>query len=194
MKLAYLPLLLGLLAPAGHSPIPLLTPVPTATRPAPVLQTGADQVSRYLPYLKGKRIGMVVNQTSIIGNKPSVDSLVSLGVNVVSIFGPEHGFRGNASNGAKVDDSVDPKTGIPIISLYGKNKKPSKEQLDKIDLLVYDIQDVGCRFYTYINTLDHGFPPTGEQARWCLDDQLPASGDRKRQENHACSFDCLQLL
>ncbi|WP_027302848.1 exo-beta-N-acetylmuramidase NamZ family protein [Rudanella lutea] len=168
MKLAYLPLLLGLLAPAGHSPIPLLTPVPTATRPAPVLQTGADQVSRYLPYLKGKRIGMVVNQTSIIGNKPSVDSLVSLGVNVVSIFGPEHGFRGNASNGAKVDDSVDPKTGIPIISLYGKNKKPSKEQLDKIDLLVYDIQDVGCRFYTYINTLDHVMEACAENGKELL--------------------------
>ncbi|MVM31247.1 DUF1343 domain-containing protein [Spirosoma sp. HMF4905] len=117
--------------------------------------TGADQISAYLPYLKGKRIGMVVNQTSIIGSKPSVDSLVSLGVNIVSIFGPEHGFRGNASNGAKVDDAVDEKTGIPVVSLYGKNRKPSKEQLANIDLMIFDIQDVGCRFYTYINTLNH---------------------------------------
>lgn len=117
--------------------------------------TGADQLSEYLPYLKGKRIGMVVNQTSIIGNKPSVDSLLALGIKVVKVFGPEHGFRGNASNGAKVDDNVDPKTGIPIISLYGKNKKPSKEHMADIDLMVFDIQDVGARFYTYINTLNH---------------------------------------
>jgi uncharacterized protein YbbC (DUF1343 family) len=119
------------------------------------LITGADQVSTYLPYLKGKRIGMVVNPTSIIGNKASVDSLQSLGVNIVMVFGPEHGFRGNASNGAKVADEVDAKTGIPIISLYGKNRKPTKEQLDKIDLLIFDIQDVGARFYTYINTLNN---------------------------------------
>jgi uncharacterized protein YbbC (DUF1343 family) len=117
--------------------------------------TGADQTSEYLDYLKGKRVGILVNQTSIIGKTPIVDSLVALGINVVLIFGPEHGFRGTASNGDKVSDSVDPKTGIPAISLYGKLKKPTKEQLDKIDLLVFDIQDVGARFYTYINTLGH---------------------------------------
>lgn len=119
------------------------------------LITGADQVQQYLPYLKGKRIAMVVNQTSIIGKTPSVDSLLALGINVVKVFGPEHGFRGNASNGARVEDNTDPKTGIPIISLYGKNKKPSKEHLADVDLVVFDIQDVGCRFYTYINTLNH---------------------------------------
>ncbi|RYU97197.1 exo-beta-N-acetylmuramidase NamZ family protein [Emticicia agri] len=117
--------------------------------------TGADQLSSYLSLLKGKRIAMVVNQTSIIGKKPSVDSLLALGINVVKVFGPEHGFRGNASNGAKVEDNTDPKTGIPIISLYGKNKKPSKEHLADVDLVVFDMQDVGCRFYTYINTLNH---------------------------------------
>ena len=117
--------------------------------------TGADQVSEYLDYLKGKRIGILVNQTSIIGKTPIVDSLVSLGVNIVMIFGPEHGFRGTASNGDKVSDSVDPKTGIPAISLYGKQRKPSKEQMAGIDLMVFDIQDVGARFYTYINTLGH---------------------------------------
>ncbi|GAB4039419.1 DUF1343 domain-containing protein [Spirosoma jeollabukense] len=121
---------------------------------APIL-TGADQINQYLPYLKGKRIALVVNQTSIIGTRPSVDSLLSRGVQIVKIFGPEHGFRGNASNGAKVDNEVDAKTGIPIISLYGKNKKPSREHLADVDLLIYDIQDVGARFYTYINTLDH---------------------------------------
>ena len=117
--------------------------------------TGADQTEKYLPYLKGKRIGLVANQSSIIGKKSSVDSLVSLGVKIVKVFGPEHGFRGNASNGAVVGNEVDAKTGIPIISLYGKNEKPTKEQLADIDLMVFDIQDVGCRYYTNINTLQY---------------------------------------
>jgi uncharacterized protein YbbC (DUF1343 family) len=117
--------------------------------------TGADQTEKYLGYLKGKRVGMVANQTSIIGDKLSVDSLLSLGINIVKVFGPEHGFRGNASNGARVGDEVDSKTGIPIISLYGKNQKPTKEQLAGVDLLIFDIQDVGCRFYTNINTLEY---------------------------------------
>jgi uncharacterized protein YbbC (DUF1343 family) len=117
--------------------------------------TGADQTEKYLPYLKGKRIGLVANPSSIIGKKSSVDSLLSIGVNIVKVFGPEHGFRGNASNGAVVGDEKDAKTGLPIISLYGKNQKPTKEQLADIDLMVFDIQDVGCRFYTNINTLEH---------------------------------------
>ncbi|MPR32244.1 DUF1343 domain-containing protein [Cytophagaceae bacterium SJW1-29] len=119
------------------------------------LVTGADQTSAYLSYLQGKRIGILVNQTSIIGSTPIVDSLVALGVNVVRIFGPEHGFRGTASNGDKVSDSVDPKTGIPVVSLYGKQNKPNPAQLADLDLLIFDIQDVGARFYTYINTLGH---------------------------------------
>ncbi|MES2419600.1 MAG: DUF1343 domain-containing protein [Bacteroidota bacterium] len=117
--------------------------------------TGADQTEKYLPFLKGKRIGLVANQSSIIGKKSSVDSLVSLGVKIVKVFGPEHGFRGNASNGAVVGDEIDAKTGIPIVSLYGKNEKPTKEQLADIDLMVFDIQDVGCRYYTNINTLEY---------------------------------------
>lgn len=115
--------------------------------------TGADQVETYLPLLKGKKVGVLVNQTSIIGNKLSVDSLRSLGVNIKYIFGPEHGFRANASNGANVADEIDPKTGIPIISLYGQNKKPTKAQMAAIDVMIFDVQDVGCRFYTNINTL-----------------------------------------
>ncbi|MEZ0610796.1 exo-beta-N-acetylmuramidase NamZ domain-containing protein [Fibrella sp. WM1] len=150
---ALVPLLVGLAWSTGFFQ-PTQNAVVTVAA-APKLITGADQVATYLSYLKGKRVGMVVNPTSIIGSKSSVDSLQSLGVNVVMVFGPEHGFRGNASNGAKVADEVDAKTGIPIISLYGKNKKPTKEQLDKIDVLIYDIQDVGARFYTYINTLTH---------------------------------------
>lgn len=130
---------------AGNS----YTPAP----PRKEIITGADQVEKYLPYLKGKRVGMLVNPTSIIGNKLSVDSLRSLGINIKTIFGPEHGFRGNASNGAKVGDEIDPQTGIPIISLYGQKRKPSREDMDSLDVMIYDIQDVGCRFYTNINTL-----------------------------------------
>ncbi|MEX8548764.1 MAG: exo-beta-N-acetylmuramidase NamZ domain-containing protein [Mucilaginibacter sp.] len=119
------------------------------------IQTGADQTQLYLPLLKGKNVGMVVNQTSVIGSKnvSSVDSLLKRGIKIKRVFGPEHGFRGNASNGAKVGDEVDPKTGINIVSLYGAKRKPSKSDLDSVDVMVFDIQDVGCRFYTNINTL-----------------------------------------
>ncbi|RZK80904.1 MAG: DUF1343 domain-containing protein [Pedobacter sp.] len=119
------------------------------------LQTGAEQTDLYVPYLKGKRVGMVVNPTSIIGKETSVDSLLKLGVNIVKIFGPEHGFRGNASAGVSVADDVDTKTGIKAISLYGKHAIPTKEDLADVDVMVFDIQDVGVRFYTYINTLQH---------------------------------------
>ena len=118
---------------------------------------GADQTGLYLNYLKGKSIGMVVNQTSVIGDKltPSVDSLLNLGISIKKIFGPEHGFRGNASNGATVNDSIDPKTGLPVISLYGKHYKPTPADLAGINLMVFDIQDVGARFYTYLSTLQY---------------------------------------
>lgn len=114
---------------------------------------GADQTAAYLPLLKGKKVGMVVNQTSVIGNRLSVDSLHALGVNIKAVFGPEHGFRGNASNGAPVGDEKDPATGIPIISLYGNKRQPTPKEMAALDVLIFDIQDVGCRFYTNINTL-----------------------------------------
>lgn len=117
--------------------------------------TGAEQTALYLPLLKGKRVGMVVNPTSIMGQTTTVDSLLKRGVNIVKIFGPEHGFRGNASAGIHVDDDVDQKTGIKAISLYGKHSTPTKEDLADIDIMIFDIQDVGVRFYTYINTLQH---------------------------------------
>ena len=115
--------------------------------------TGAEQTAEYVSYLKGKRVAILGNLTSVIGKRHLVDSLKSLGVNIVKIFGPEHGFRGNASAGVVVPDEIDPATGIPVISLYGPKRKPSKEDMADVDVLIYDIQDVGCRFYTNINVL-----------------------------------------
>lgn len=117
------------------------------------LRTGAEQTEKYIPYLKGKRVAILANLTTIIGNRHLVDSLQTLGINVVKVFGPEHGFRGNASAGEKVKDEVDAKTGIPIISLYGPKNKPTAEDLADVDVMIYDLQDVGVRFYTNINAL-----------------------------------------
>jgi uncharacterized protein YbbC (DUF1343 family) len=120
-----------------------------------IFKTGAEQTEKYLPLLKGKRIGMVVNPTSVIGKVTVVDSLLKRGVNIVKIFGPEHGFRGDASAGIHVDNAVDAKTGIKAISLYGKYSTPTKADLADVDIMIFDIQDVGVRFYTYMNTLQH---------------------------------------
>lgn len=117
------------------------------------IQTGADQTAKYLQLLSGKRIAILANPTSIIGKAHLVDSLLKLKINIVKVFGPEHGFRGNASNGAKIKDEVDAKTGLKLISLYGARRKPTAADLEDVDLVVFDIQDVGCRFYTYINVL-----------------------------------------
>jgi uncharacterized protein YbbC (DUF1343 family) len=117
------------------------------------IKTGADQTEKYLPYLKGKRVAVMANPTSIIGHSHLVDSLQKLGIKIVKVFGPEHGFRGNASAGVKVADEIDSATGIPLISLYGGKNKPTKEDLADVDVLIYDLQDVGCRFYTNINAL-----------------------------------------
>ena len=117
------------------------------------LQTGAEQTDQYVPYLRGKRVAILANPTSVIGKTHLVDSLQSHGIDIVKVFGPEHGFRGNASAGARVTDEIDSATGIPIISLYGKKNKPTKEDLANVDIVIYDLQDVGCRFYTNINAL-----------------------------------------
>ena len=128
-----------------------------ANRGAEII-TGADQTSLYMDYLKGKNVGMVINQTSVIGKNLTltVDSFQRAGITIKKIFGPEHGFRGNASNGAEVNNSTDPSSGIPVVSLYGnKHYKPTPEDLDGIDLVVFDVQDVGARFYTYLSTLHY---------------------------------------
>lgn len=118
------------------------------------VKTGAESTEEYLPLLKGKRVAVLTNQTGIIGKSHLVDSLVSLKVNIVAILSPEHGFRGDADAGEHVSSSVDAKTGIPIKSLYeGNTGKPSSDLMKTIDVLVYDLQDVGVRFYTYLTTM-----------------------------------------
>lgn len=116
---------------------------------------GSYQIDSYLPLLHGKRIGVVVNQTSKVGQTHLIDTLLTLHADIRSIFAPEHGFRGDAADGERIDDATDSKTGLPVFSLYGKQKKPSQAQLQDIDLMIYDIQDVGVRFYTFISTLHY---------------------------------------
>ena len=127
----------------------------TFSAQAQKLVLAAERTNLYLHHLENKKVGVVGNQTSMIANTHLVDSLLSLGIDIVKVFSPEHGFRGKADAGAIIKDGIDSKTGIPIISLYGKNKKPKDEQLQGIDILVFDIQDVGVRFYTYISTLHY---------------------------------------
>lgn len=115
----------------------------------------AERIALYLPQLQHKKVGLVVNQTSMVKDKHLVDTLVKLGVTVVTVFAPEHGFRGKADAGETIQDDIDKNTGLPIISLYGNKKKPSSADLQGIDMLVFDIQDVGVRFYTYISTLHY---------------------------------------
>ncbi|HFB99297.1 MAG TPA: DUF1343 domain-containing protein, partial [Phaeodactylibacter sp.] len=119
------------------------------------LQVGAAQMESYLPMLKNKSVALLVNQTSMVGKTHLVDTLLKQNINVQKIFAPEHGFRGNADAGEHVKDGKDAKTGIPLVSLYGKNRKPSPAYLEGIDVVVFDVQDVGVRFYTYISTLSY---------------------------------------
>ena len=135
----------------------------SATTQSATLQVGAKQPERYLPLLAGKKVGLVVNQTSRVEQTHLVDFLVSRSVAVQAVFAPEHGFRGKLGAGEKVTDGIDPKTGLPIRSLYGKYKKPDQAMLNDIDLLVFDIQDVGARFYTYISTLHYVLEAAAEQ-------------------------------
>jgi len=122
---------------------------------------GAERTDLYFDQLEGKKIAVCGNQSSRVGSQHLVDTLVASGFNVVTIFCPEHGFRGDAEAGAHISSSVDAKTGIPIVSLYGKNKKPNLSQ-SNIDLIIFDIQDVGCRFYTYISTLHYVMEASAE--------------------------------
>jgi uncharacterized protein YbbC (DUF1343 family) len=130
---------------------------------------GAQQIHHYLNYIKDKSIAIVGNQTSVVNNVHLVDTLLSLNVDVKMVFAPEHGFRGNADAGEKVLDGRDPISGLPIKSLYGsKNRKPSQEVLKDIDVLIFDIQDVGVRFYTYISTMHYIMEACAEQNKMLI--------------------------
>ncbi|BDD08120.1 hypothetical protein FUAX_05520 [Fulvitalea axinellae] len=129
------------------------------------LTLGAERFDVYGPGLAGQRVALVVNQTSEIHGVHLVDMFLAKGVEVVKVFAPEHGFRGKADAGEKVNDATDAKTGLPIVSLYGKNKKPSAEMLSDVDVVVFDIQDVGVRFYTYISTMHYVMEAVAEQEK-----------------------------
>lgn len=119
------------------------------------IKVGAENTVNYFPQIKGKKIGVIANQSSMINDTHLVDSLKNAGFDLVRVFSPEHGFRGKADAGEKVKDEIDDKTGLQIVSLYGNNKKPNKDQLTGIEVLLFDLQDVGVRFYTYISTLHY---------------------------------------
>ena len=137
---------------------------------------GVNQLEQYKEYLSGKSIALVVNHTSLTNSGAHlVDLLTEMGIPPKLIFAPEHGFRGKEDAGAKINDEIDPITGIPIVSLYGNKKKPSREDLMNIDLLIFDIQDVGVRFYTYISTLHYVMESIAEldKEMWVLDRPNP---------------------
>ena len=114
-----------------------------------MLKTGAERTESYMPLLTGKSVALAVNHTSLVGDVHLLDSLIALKINVVKIFSPEHGFRGDADAGSFISGGYDQKTGVEVVSLYGKKKKPTPEDLKDVELVVFDIQDVGVRFYTY---------------------------------------------
>jgi uncharacterized protein YbbC (DUF1343 family) len=129
------------------------------------LLTGAEQMDQLLPLLQGKRVALLVNNTSVIGKTHLVDSLIGQKVNVKKIFSPEHGFRGNAPDGAEINDSIDASTNLPVISLYGKTRKATPEQLTDVDVVIFDIQDVGARFYTYISSMHNMMEACAENGK-----------------------------
>ena len=133
----------------------LLLLLPVIALPAQALQVAAEQPAKYLPLLKEKRVAAVVNQTSQALDGHLVDFLLSEDINLIKVMAPEHGFRGKQAAGETVIDNIDTKTGLPVVSLYGKHKKPSPDVLSDVDVLLFDIQDVGTRFYTYISTLHY---------------------------------------
>jgi uncharacterized protein YbbC (DUF1343 family) len=137
----------------------------STNQPNDLIVTGAEQLPVYLPLLTGKRVGLLINQTSVVGQQLLLDTLLKRKVKVVKIFVPEHGFRGTADAGAEIKNDIDSKTGLPVISLYGDNKKPKKEHLKDLDIVIYDLQDVGTRFYTYISTLEYMMDACAESGK-----------------------------
>ena len=136
----------------------------TAQTPIP----GANQIELYKHLIEGKSVAIVANQTSMIGKTHLVDTLLSLGINIKEIFSPEHGFRDLADAGETIANGKDTETGIPVISLYGTHLKPTREDLEGIDVVIFDIQDVGTRFYTYISTLHYILESCAENHVKCM--------------------------
>ena len=141
--------LLVTVASAAQKPMAL-----SADNEPPKILSGADRINVYMPLIKGRTVGIFANQTSMVGKTHLVDTLRSLGVDIKVIFGPEHGFRGTADAGEKIGNYTDEKTGIPVVSLYGSKRRPSAEDVKDVDILIFDIQDVGVRFYTFISSLE----------------------------------------
>ena len=163
-------LLVVLMMSLHCSPKPVLQEagnVPPENRPTSKarVMVGADQLDILLPKLKNKNVALVVNHTSLVGEAHLTDTLQSLGIVIRKVFAPEHGFRGAAADGEKINDGVDEKTGLPIVSLYGANHKPTPDQLSDVDVVVFDIQDVGTRFYTYISTMHYVMEACAEQGK-----------------------------
>ncbi len=132
------------------------------------LQTGAENFAQYIPLLRGKSVAVFANQTSVVGKTHLVDTLRKMGINIKVIFAPEHGFRGTADAGEKVGNYTDSKTGIPVISLYGTKRKPSKEDVAGVDIMLFDIQDVGVRFYTFISSLEYYLEAAMEWGKYVI--------------------------
>ena len=173
----HLPLLLiaTLVASACASSVPA-----TAHGPAMTVTTGAEVlIAEHLAELEGRRVGLVMNPTARIRGTHMLDTLRSRGVSVAALYAPEHGFRGDYGAGEKIADGVDAATGLPVYSLYGTTRKPTPEMLAGVDVLIFDMQDVGARFYTYISTLGLVMEAAAEQGKevWVLDRPNPASGN-----------------
>ncbi|MEQ9309973.1 MAG: DUF1343 domain-containing protein [Balneolaceae bacterium] len=145
-----------------------------------IVKTGAEVlIENYLPDLAGKRVGLVVNHTARVGNTLVLDTLISSGVHVTSIFAPEHGYRGESGAGEIIEDGIDVQTGVHVFSLYGSNKRPTQEMMESIDILIFDMQDVGARFYTYNTTMKYILEAGNEFNKevWILDRPNPAGGE-----------------
>ena len=144
----------------------------------PPIVVGAARLDFLLPKIENKSVALVVNYTATVGQTHLADTLKSRGVEIKKIMAPEHGFRGNAANGEHVKDGFDTKTNLPVVSLYGNNRKPTREQLSDVDVIIYDIQDVGVRFFTYIGTLHYVMEACAENGKKLivLDRPNPNSG------------------
>jgi uncharacterized protein YbbC (DUF1343 family) len=138
---------------------------PGVSQTADEVRVGADQMDLLLPKLHNRNVALVVNHTSRVGDTHLADTLMAAGIAVRKVFAPEHGFRGAAADGEKISDGVDARTGLPILSLYGANRKPTPEQLSDVDVVIFDIQDVGTRFYTYISTMHYVMEACAEQGK-----------------------------